>query len=202
MVRGKTEVRLIENAASRQVTFSKRRSGLLKKAYELSVLCDAEVALIVFSSRGKLWEFSSSSSIQKTMDRYMMHTKDVNTKHSAMAKEIKDLMSEATNMTKKIELIEAHKRKLLGETLGACSAAELHELGNQLEESLRQIRKRKQCILAEQIAELKEKEKSLLKENKLLHEKFKGGRMLQLNATEVQSMEVNTELMIGRPGTL
>ncbi|RZR93613.1 hypothetical protein BHM03_00022165 [Ensete ventricosum] len=61
MVRGKTEVRLIENAASRQVTFSKRRSGLLKKAYELSVLCDAEVALIVFSSRGKLWEFSSSS---------------------------------------------------------------------------------------------------------------------------------------------
>ncbi|CAL9098470.1 unnamed protein product [Musa textilis] len=93
-------------------------------------------------------------------------------------------------------------RKLLGETLGTCSAAELHELGNQLEESLRQIRKRKQCILAEQIAELKEKEKSLLKENKLLHEKFKGGNMLQLNAAEVQSMEVNTELLIGRPGTL
>ncbi|URE43433.1 hypothetical protein MUK42_14173 [Musa troglodytarum] len=202
MVRGKTEVRRIENAASRQVTFSKRRNGLLKKAYELSVLCDAEVALIVFSSRGKLWEFSSSSSIEKTMDRYLTHTKDVNTKHSAMAQEMKDLMSEATNMTKKIELIEAHKRKLLGETLGTCSAAELHELGNQLEESLRQIRKRKQCILAEQIAELKEKEKSLLKENKLLHEKFKGGNMLQLNAAEVQSMEVNTELLIGRPGTL
>ncbi|XP_065027443.1 MADS-box protein SOC1-like isoform X2 [Musa acuminata AAA Group] len=202
MVRGKTEVRRIENAASRQVTFSKRRNGLLKKAYELSVLCDAEVALIVFSSRGKLWEFSSSSSIEKTMDRYLMHTKDVNTKHSAMTQEMKDLMSEATNMTKKIELIEAHKRKLLGETLETCSAAELHELGNQLEESLRQIRKRKQCLLAEQIAELREKEKSLLKENKLLHEKFKGGNMLQLNAAEVQSMEVNTQLMIGRPATL
>ncbi|CAL9177694.1 unnamed protein product [Musa hybrid cultivar] len=164
MVRGKTEVRRIENAASRQVTFSKRRNGLLKKAYELSVLCDAEVALVVFSSRGKLWEFSSSS------------------------------------------------RKLLGETLETCSAAELHELGNQLEESLRQIRKRKQCLLAEQIAELREKdlccfmcetqEKSLLKENKLLHEKFKGGNMLRLNAAEVQSMEVNTQLMIGRPATL
>ncbi|XP_064987227.1 MADS-box protein SOC1 isoform X2 [Musa acuminata AAA Group] len=202
MVRGKTEVRRIENAASRQVTFSKRRNGLLKKAYELSVLCDAEVALIVFSSRGKLWEFSSSSSIEKTMDRYLMHTKDVNTKHSAMAQEMKDLMSEATNMTKKIELIEAHKRKLLGETLETCSAAELHELGNQLEESLRQIRKRKQCLLAEQIAELREKEKSLSKENKLLHEKFKGGNMLRLNAAEVQSMEVNTQLMIGRPATL
>lgn len=60
MVRGKTEMRRIENATSRQVTFSKRRSGLLKKAFELSVLCDAEVGLIVFSPRGKLYEFSSA----------------------------------------------------------------------------------------------------------------------------------------------
>ncbi|RWR89434.1 agamous-like MADS-box protein AGL14 isoform X1 [Cinnamomum micranthum f. kanehirae] len=53
----------IENATSRQVTFSKRRNGLLKKAFELSVLCDAEVALIVFSPRGKLYEFASSSTV-------------------------------------------------------------------------------------------------------------------------------------------
>lgn len=50
----------IENATSRQVTFSKRRNGLLKKAFELSVLCDAEVSLIIFSSKGKLYEFASS----------------------------------------------------------------------------------------------------------------------------------------------
>ncbi|CAL9069604.1 unnamed protein product, partial [Musa banksii] len=60
MVRGKTEMKRIENAASRQVTFSKRRNGLLKKAFELSVLCDVEIGLIVFSPRGKLYEFSSS----------------------------------------------------------------------------------------------------------------------------------------------
>lgn len=60
MVRGKTQMRRIENATSRQVTFSKRRNGLLKKAFELSVLCDAEVALIIFSPRGKLYEFASS----------------------------------------------------------------------------------------------------------------------------------------------
>ncbi|KAI3416789.1 MADS-box domain-containing protein, partial [Psidium guajava] len=58
MVRGKTLMRRIENATSRQVTFSKRRNGLLKKAFELSVLCDAEVALIIFSPRGKLYEFA------------------------------------------------------------------------------------------------------------------------------------------------
>lgn len=50
----------IENAASRQVTFSKRRNGVLKKAYELSVLCDAEVAVIIFSQKGRLYEFASS----------------------------------------------------------------------------------------------------------------------------------------------
>ncbi|KAH7549507.1 hypothetical protein JRO89_XS13G0042300 [Xanthoceras sorbifolium] len=59
MVRGKTQMKRIENDTSRQVTFSKRRNGLLKKAFELSVLCDAEVALIIFSPRGKLYEFSS-----------------------------------------------------------------------------------------------------------------------------------------------
>ena len=60
MVRGKIEMKKIENATSRQVTFSKRRNGLLKKAYELSVLCDAQVSLIVFSQRGRLYEFSNS----------------------------------------------------------------------------------------------------------------------------------------------
>ncbi|KAG6716859.1 hypothetical protein I3843_04G063100 [Carya illinoinensis] len=57
MVRGKIQVKRIENATSRQVTFSKRRNWLLKKAYELSVLCEAEVAAIIFSQKGRLYEF-------------------------------------------------------------------------------------------------------------------------------------------------
>nr|WHA03963.1 SEEDSTICK [Punica granatum] len=60
MGRGKIEIKRIENTTNRQVTFCKRRNGLLKKAYELSVLCDAEVALIVFSSRGRLYEYSNN----------------------------------------------------------------------------------------------------------------------------------------------
>ncbi|KAG6502301.1 hypothetical protein ZIOFF_042193 [Zingiber officinale] len=63
MGRGKVELKRIENKVNRQVTFSKRRNGLLKKAYELSVLCDAEIGLVIFSSRGKLFEFSSSSEL-------------------------------------------------------------------------------------------------------------------------------------------
>lgn len=60
MGRGRIEIKKIENVNSRQVTFTKRRNGLLKKAKELSVLCDAEVAVIVFASTGRLYEFSST----------------------------------------------------------------------------------------------------------------------------------------------
>ncbi|KAM3753777.1 hypothetical protein ACB098_03G118000 [Castanea mollissima] len=61
MGRKKVVLKRIEDKSSRQVTFSKRRSGLIKKARELSVLCDVEIALFVFSSRGKLYEFSSGN---------------------------------------------------------------------------------------------------------------------------------------------
>lgn len=60
MAREKIQIKKIDNATARQVTFSKRRRGLFKKAEELSVLCDADVALIVFSSTGKLFEYASS----------------------------------------------------------------------------------------------------------------------------------------------
>ncbi|KAL4638586.1 hypothetical protein ACB092_03G157300 [Castanea dentata] len=70
MGRKKVVLKRIEDKSSRQVTFSKRRSGLIKKARELSVLCDVEIALFVFSSRGKLYEFSSGNSLSKILDRY------------------------------------------------------------------------------------------------------------------------------------
>ncbi|KAM3334954.1 hypothetical protein ACQJBY_029392 [Aegilops geniculata] len=58
--RGRVELRRIEDRMSRQVRFSKRCSGLFKKAFELALLCDAEVALLVFSPAGRLYEYASS----------------------------------------------------------------------------------------------------------------------------------------------
>ncbi|KAL0387113.1 UNVERIFIED_CONTAM: MADS-box protein JOINTLESS [Sesamum radiatum] len=63
MVRQKIEIKKISALSARQVTFSKRRRGLFKKAQELSTLCDAEIALIVFSATGKLFHYSSSSTL-------------------------------------------------------------------------------------------------------------------------------------------
>ncbi|XLS66142.1 hypothetical protein HN51_050749 [Arachis hypogaea] len=69
MGRGKIAIRRIDNSTSRQVTFSKRRNGLLKKAKELAILCDAEVGVMIFSSTGKLYDFSSTS-MKSVVDRY------------------------------------------------------------------------------------------------------------------------------------
>lgn len=55
-----------------KVTFTKRKAGLMKKAYELSVLCDCEVALIVFNNGNKLHQYSSTD-IDKILLKYTEH---------------------------------------------------------------------------------------------------------------------------------
>uniref|UniRef100_A0A2N9J1C1 MADS-box domain-containing protein n=1 Tax=Fagus sylvatica TaxID=28930 RepID=A0A2N9J1C1_FAGSY len=71
MGRVKLQIKKIENTTNRQVTFSKRRNGLIKKAYELSVLCDVDVALIMFSPSGRLSHFSGNKSIEEILVRYV-----------------------------------------------------------------------------------------------------------------------------------
>ncbi|XP_054777962.1 MADS-box protein JOINTLESS-like [Prosopis cineraria] len=73
MTRRKIQIKKIDSVTARQVTFSKRRKGLFKKAHELSTLCDAEIALLVFSSTGKLYDYASSS-IQQVIERYDQHS--------------------------------------------------------------------------------------------------------------------------------
>ncbi|XP_039160755.1 MADS-box protein AGL42 isoform X1 [Eucalyptus grandis] len=165
MVRGKVQMRRIENATSRQVTFSKRRPGLLKKAYELSVLCDAEVATIIFSQKGRLYEFSSNSEIRKTIDRYRRSTNDAAMYQANIKQNILRLKQETTNMERKIELLEVSLRKLSGQCLGSCSMDEIQEIGDQLERSLSSIRERKAQLFNDQIRQLQAKERSLKEEN-------------------------------------
>lgn len=61
MGRRKIEIVMVKDPNMRQVTFSKRRTGLFKKANELSILCGAEVAIIVFSPGNKPYSFGHPS---------------------------------------------------------------------------------------------------------------------------------------------
>ncbi|KAG8390283.1 hypothetical protein BUALT_Bualt01G0067500 [Buddleja alternifolia] len=210
MVRGKVQLKRIENTTSRQVTFSKRRNGLLKKAYELSVLCDAEVALIIFSQKGRLSEFSSSNT-QKTIERYLEHAKQGRNTSIEVEQHTQHLKHEAVYMGKKIELLENSQRKLLGHNIGEYSMEEVQEIENQLERSLKNIRARKVQLYKEEIEKLQAKEKVLFEEKARLIEKVHlqcGNR--PRNAPKKQnetgrsnkntlSSEVVTELFIGLP---
>ncbi|CAN8318697.1 unnamed protein product [Cochlearia groenlandica] len=209
MVRGKTQMKRIENSTSRQVTFSKRRNGLLKKAFELSVLCDAQVSLIIFSPKSKLYEFASSN-MQDSIDRYLRHTKDRISNKPVSEENMQHLKHEAANMMKKIEQLDASKRKLLGEGIGTCSIEELQHIENQLEKSVKCIRARKTQLYKEQIVQLKQKEKALAAENQKLSEKW-GTQEIEVwsnkNNQEISdevsspSSEVETQLSIGLPSS-
>ncbi|CAI9755397.1 unnamed protein product [Fraxinus pennsylvanica] len=204
MVRGKTQMKRIENATSRQVTFSKRRSGLLKKAFELSVLCDAEVAVIIFSPKGKLYEFSSSS-VNKTTQRYLKNVKNRSIEQKTTEQNIENFKGETAQLRTKIELLEDSKRKLLGDGLDTCSIDELQQVEEQLERSLISIRARKNLLFKEQIDQLKEQEKILGKQNEELRKKRE---MVPLSLSIIpdsgalaQVKEVETALFIGPPET-
>ncbi|XP_021802165.1 agamous-like MADS-box protein AGL29 [Prunus avium] len=66
----KIEMKRIENQDDRLVTFSKRRSGVYKKASELATLCGAEVGAVVFSPSGKPFSYANSS-IDSIANRFL-----------------------------------------------------------------------------------------------------------------------------------
>ncbi|KAI3881438.1 hypothetical protein MKX03_009506 [Papaver bracteatum] len=75
MAKGKRQIKYIENTSSRQVTYSKRKKGILNKTRELSLLCGAQVCLIMFSKTGKLTEYiSPSTTMREFFDSYEKKT--------------------------------------------------------------------------------------------------------------------------------
>ncbi|KAK8702603.1 hypothetical protein V6N13_020946 [Hibiscus sabdariffa] len=165
MGRGRVELKRIENKINRQVTFSKRRNGLLKKAYELSVLCDAEVALIIFSSRGKLYEFGSSGTT-KTLERYQRCC--ITPQDNSLERETQSWYQELTKLKAKYEALQRTQRHLLGDDLGPLNVKELQNLEKQLEGALAVARQRKTQIMIEQMEDLRKKERELGDLNKQL----------------------------------
>ncbi|KAG4958649.1 hypothetical protein AAZX31_13G038600 [Glycine max] len=167
MGRGRVELKRIENKINRQVTFAKRRNGLLKKAYELSVLCDAEVALIIFSTRGKLYEFCSTNSMLKTLERYQKCSYGA-VEVSKPGKELESSYREYLKLKARFESLQRTQRNLLGEDLGPLNTKDLEQLERQLDSSLKQVRSTKTQFMLDQLADLQNKEHMLVEANRSL----------------------------------
>ncbi|XP_043711752.1 agamous-like MADS-box protein TM6 isoform X2 [Telopea speciosissima] len=139
MGRGKIEIKRIENTTNRQVTYSKRRGGIMKKARELSVLCDAEVSLVMFSSTGKFHEYvTPTTTTKKIFDRYQQ-TSGVNLwqpHYEKMQESLNKLKETNNNLRREI-------RQRMGEDLDDLSIDELRGLEQNMDKSLKVVRDQK-----------------------------------------------------------
>ncbi|XP_044367623.1 MADS-box transcription factor 50-like [Triticum aestivum] len=215
MARGKTRVKLIEDRTSRQVAFSKRRRGLCKKAFELSVLCDAEVALIVFSPTGRLYKFANAG-MQDTIERYRTTTKDNISIHT-VHQDIEKIKAEAEGLSRKLDALEASTRKVLGCNLEGCSVEELQSLEVQTAKGLLSVRAMKAPRYEEQLAKLRQNVMTLRQENEELfcqvntcfkknHLEVAGAGAASAAGTvadrkDDEVIDVETELFLGLPGS-
>ncbi|XP_030448199.1 agamous-like MADS-box protein MADS2 isoform X1 [Syzygium oleosum] len=173
MGRGRVELKRIENKINRQVTFAKRKNGLLKKAYELSVLCEAEVGLIIFSSRGKVHEFCSGSSMAATIEKYQRCSYDVLEMGATQdPKKIQNCYREYLELKTRVESLQRSQSNLLGEDLAELNMEDLDQLEDKLDKSLRQIRSSKSNFMLGQLDELRKEEDMLLETHNALKRKI------------------------------
>ncbi|KAK7388843.1 hypothetical protein VNO78_23670 [Psophocarpus tetragonolobus] len=173
MGRGRVELKRIENKINRQVTFSKRRSGLLKKAREISVLCDADVALLIFSTKGKLFEYSTHPSMERILERYERYSyaeKQLATDDQAPNE---NWVIEHEKLQARLEVLQRNQRNFMGEELDSLNFRGLQNLEQQLDSALKHVRSRKNQTMHESISELQKKDKALREQNNLLAKKIK-----------------------------
>ncbi|KAG9148987.1 hypothetical protein Leryth_010600 [Lithospermum erythrorhizon] len=153
MARGKIQIRRIENQTNRQVTYSKRRNGLFKKAHELTVLCDAKVSIIMVSSTNKLHEYISPNVTTKQLFDLYQKTVDVdlwNTHYERMQEQLKKLKEINRNLRKEI-------RQRMGECLEDLSFEQFVSLIEDMDNSVKTIREKKYKVLGSQIETRKKK---------------------------------------------
>ncbi|XP_077216719.1 agamous-like MADS-box protein AGL104 isoform X2 [Tasmannia lanceolata] len=175
MGRVKLEIKKIENTTNRQVTFSKRRNGLIKKAYELSTLCDTDVALIAFSTSGRLSQFSGKKRIEDVLTRYVNlpeHERgrlnnqeylqrillklkcesdlvsQLNSSPGNVNSQMEDLLKEINRCQCQLEEVEKQLNIFEGDPMKITSLREAQHHEQVLEETLIRIRRRKAYLLS------------------------------------------------------
>ncbi|KAG2711822.1 hypothetical protein I3760_04G095100 [Carya illinoinensis] len=180
MGRVKLPIKRIENNTNRQVTFSKRRNGLVKKAYELSILCDIDIALIMFSPSGRLTHFSGKRRIEDVFTRYinmpdhdrggvvqnrefLLGTlKKLKTENGIAlqlanpaendSNHVEELRKEISNLQHQLHTAEQQLRIFEPELVLPKSMEELESCENNLLEALRRIKQRKEDLISNHLS--------------------------------------------------
>ncbi|XP_044406242.1 MADS-box transcription factor 16-like [Triticum aestivum] len=163
---GKFEIKRIQDATGRQVCYSKRRSGIMKKARELAVLCDAQVAVVVLSSTGKHHHFcSDGADIKGILNRYQQATGTSlwTEQYEEMQRTLSRLKDINRNLRTEIRM---------GEDLDALEFGELRGLEQSVDAALEVVRQRKYQVITRQTETYKRKVKHSQKVYKSLQQEL------------------------------
>ncbi|CAO2205533.1 unnamed protein product [Urochloa humidicola] len=173
MARGKVQLRRIENPVHRQVTFCKRRAGLLKKARELSVLCDARIGIIIFSAHGKLYDLATTGTMEELIERYKTASGEAALQGDGGGGHRMDPKQETMVLQQEINLLQKGLRYIYGNRANEhMTVEELNALERYLEIWMYNIRSAKMQIMIQEIQALKSKEGMLKAANEVLQEKI------------------------------
>ncbi|XP_061348622.1 MADS-box protein SVP-like [Gastrolobium bilobum] len=166
MARRKIKIKKIDNVTARQVTFSKRRRGIFKKAEELSVLCDAEVGLVIFSATGKLFEYPSSSNWQ------VRHGRHSCTNLRGSVKIQVENNSNNIELSKETADKAQQLRRMKGEDFQGLNLDDLQQLERTLVTGLKRVIETKENRIMDEIVAFQNKGIELEDENKQLKQKM------------------------------
>nr|ASZ79947.1 MADS26 [Phyllostachys edulis] len=171
MARGRVQLRRIENPVHRQVTFCKRRAGLLKKARELSVLCEADIGIIIFSAHGKLYDLATTGTMEELIGRYKSASEGMQA--DGCGDQRMDPKQEAMVLKQEINLLQKGLRYIYGNRANEyMTVEEMNALETYLEIWMYNIRSAKMQIMIQEIQALKSKEGMLKAANEILQEKI------------------------------
>ncbi|KAL5188052.1 MADS-box protein FLOWERING LOCUS C [Glycine soja] len=174
MGKKKLEIKRIENKSNRQITFSKRRKGLMKKARELSILCDAKLALLIFSSTGKLYELCNGDSLAEVVQRYWDNLGASGTDTKGLRFEIADIWSDEAFS----QLVQSHFGVSELEHL---SVTDLMELEKLVHSALSRIRSAKRIAWNRRAEKKKKSPSDVTRNPRVAHNRLVSEPMVRLD---------------------
>uniref|UniRef100_M4DIQ9 MADS-box domain-containing protein n=1 Tax=Brassica campestris TaxID=3711 RepID=M4DIQ9_BRACM len=158
MGRVKLEIKRIENTTNRQVTFSKRRNGLIKKAYELSILCDIDIALIMFSPSDRLSLFSGKTRIEDVFTRFinlsnqerenaLVFPDQDRRPPAAIKSDVEELEQEVCRLQQQLQMAEEELRRYEPDPVGFTSMEDYEVCERQLLDTLTHVVQRREHLV-------------------------------------------------------
>ncbi|CAN1224607.1 Agamous-like MADS-box protein AGL104 [Linum grandiflorum] len=152
MGRVKLQIKRIENITNRQVTFSKRRNGLIKKAYELAILCDIDIALIMFSPSGRLSHFSGKRRIEDVIARYINLPDHDRECPDATNSNIEELQQQVCNLQHQLQAAKEELNIYEPDPLKFSSIVDLESCEKNLIDSMSLLEERKKYLLSNHVS--------------------------------------------------